>query len=110
MIGAPDGGALMCNVTCRATSSSCSGVASRVDSPLTLAQESAYYGASWPARGLRRAARSTRVRTRFTRFASLRTRTLTRWCTSRRPVLGAGASGRARAQLAERYYHSVYVS
>ena len=50
MIGAPDGGALMCNVTCRATSSSCSGVASRVDSPLTLAQESAYYGASWPAR------------------------------------------------------------
>ena len=112
MIGAPDGGALMCNVTCRATSSSCSGVASRVDSPLTLAQESAYYGgASWPARGLRRAARSTRVRTRFTRFASLRTRTLTRWCTSRRPVLGAGASGRARARLAERYYHSaVYVT
>ena len=38
MIGAPDGGALMCNVTCRATSSSCSGVASRVDSPLTLAE------------------------------------------------------------------------
>ena len=28
MIGAPDGGALMCNVTCRATSSSCSGVGS----------------------------------------------------------------------------------